>query len=982
MIITLDNRRYSEKPQKTDYPAMNNRILEARAQKLTLQELKANIEKGAAYIAGQIIDKTKGRTASNIHNINIISLDVDNSYIDDNKEKAYTSYTKAQAIETVYNITGAKPFMVYETFTGENSNGSRRFRLIYKLAEEKAAAEIQELLSFIIEKANGSLNNLFDTACKDAARIFQGTNKQVEILEGLEIKQELLSKLKEEKQAKEAEKQERTAKKNALKCDLSAFNNDLIDYIKALDISDYLINLGYTDIKKTAAGYKMPCPIHKGKHDNFVISNVNGVYLWKCFSKCDDGGSLIDLHSQLHNVSAGQAIAELCEIYNINENHQAAARTNKEALTIDKYISDNKSTVKAILKAISDYKKVLITAPMGAGKTYFINKHLFQYAKANNKKLIQVIPSIAQLESLADKTPELHAVYSKMPIYQGQELTATTPESLPKILKELEPESYILVIDETHERYTSLYRTGYRNKNIEAAEAGAFKVIHTTATPRILFNDDYNKVIDISSKEQINDNITVKRVIKDLKDVILEEAASLLDAGKQVILFNNNKEINNDFTKILERKAITQITEIEEGQINLFTPAKKITTQQVKVTRSAEAVQSGKVSKHIVKGTVKKDFTATTSTIMAGLDLETEKEAVLLVNARELVIDNLIQLIGRFRKGIEVIIYIQESKKERKFFDMESTFKESLKQLQKVAEAASAFEMMGLPDGAKSIRNSAFLYLDGDKWRIDETALIASIYRQWSAAAYNNREILKTILENQKAFTVSNYNDLVVESSNLRLYKQYESATDKEIKETVKKITDELKQLEDEELTDILNGCRYNALYAELKAIKEQRASIRKHFERINEVEEMLFNDEPAAAFKHYFSNKWAAIKKEIKQERAKSVNKYINTAPESLEFYNSIETDYLKSCYDVMQAQIRYKLQDIEKKRGRITKQWLNSLTYHLVINRYLNSKAAAEYREDQANEEAFRKVREQVKEELHYIYNLDDNKITSAKA
>ena len=960
--VIIDEVRQQKKPQKNDYPAINNRIAKAQAQRVTVQQLREAIENGQAYLSGDLIDREQGRKKDNIKDINLISLDIDNHYKIRDKD-IYTNYTREQVINRIYEIIKAKPFLCYSTFTGRNANGSEKFRLLYKIDKYCTAQEVTLLIDSLKEEAG----HMIDQA-SDVAKIYQGTNKQASMLEDSKpIKYDLIQQLEEKKQRQEQERKQRQTKQ-AGSNDNNYYDNDLIEYLKQIDITDYLLRMGYSDIKKTLQGYKMPCPIHKGKKDNFHISNNNGVWLYHCFSGCGGrGGSIIDLHMELQGTSEGQAIAELSEMFNIQRKKTSTAPITD--ISVNKYISDNKNALSSIFEALEGNKRILLTAPMGTGKTHFIINDLFKYAQQIGRKVILVVPGAKQLENLSNNKG-LAVVYHRMPVYMGNDLVATTPDSLPKITAELEDNSYILAVDETHERYTSRYRESYRNNNVEQAEKRAFKSVHMTATPRILFNDNFEKVININSQSIIKNDIEILKVNGSFGDTMVSLSKKLIKQGKQPILFNNNIKDNEAIARLIEVKEKITMLEYEEGQLNIFKPGEKSVTKEV--TRvSVETVKSGKDNPDIAEGRIKTNFTATTSSIMAGIDLETEKEAVLIVNTTNLVIDNLIQLIGRFRKGIKVILLVPNKEEKKKFFILEDKAFKSIREALKVRDYANDRKIETLID--RGIKRASQLYKnDNELWETDINGVIYETYKEWSEAVFQDTSLIETILKNQNAFKVNSFTVTSPQEEKEKTFSKMKEQTAKEIKKLIEKTAQEIAQLEDSEIIDILEGCSDNAEYKEFLIIAK------KQIDRVKTISKELFQDNKAKAFKHYFSNTWASIQRELEQEQARKVNRLFKE--QGLDFYLSVKERRYRREADIIQAHIRNKLSDLEKKQGRITKEWLNALTYHLVTEGFIINKEAKLFN-DTGDKKAFNKLKEQVKEKLNYIYNLDDSKIVSVK-
>ena len=200
---------------------------------------------------------------------------------------------------------------MYYTYSSPNPDGSERFRLIYGIDCDCNNEDIAVLLSYV---AKGG-QDIFDKACKDASRIFFATNTIVSFYEDYKLLGR--AKIDELKQLDTDSRKKQHAKVYE---GGSNYTDDVVDQLKQIDIGRHLENQGYQNVEKYRGGYRMPCPIHNGKNKNFLINKVNGVWLYTCFSKCGgDGGSIIDLHQKLNNLDTGQAIKELCSIYNIVE---------------------------------------------------------------------------------------------------------------------------------------------------------------------------------------------------------------------------------------------------------------------------------------------------------------------------------------------------------------------------------------------------------------------------------------------------------------------------------------------------------------------------------------------------------------------------------------------------------------------------------------------------------------------------------------
>ncbi len=992
----VDTKGYKSKPLKY-MKTINSGIVASKELKLSVQQLKQFIEQGRTYLAGHLIVKLNGRTKENIKDINFISLDIDNEYSDSNKEKIYTNYTVEEVIEKVEQEIGIKPIISYTTFTGTNKeNNSEKFRLIYPIKESIDHLQVELLLKHIVS----SCGDIFDKACIDASRMFLGTDKPVTTYDNyISVGKALIEELEvaEDKRTAQIEKErvERKVKRKSMNYD-STFSDNAIEDLKAIDLSDYLLSQGYTDIEKTSTGYKMPCPLHNGKDKNFHINLSNSIWLWICRSQCGSiGGTIIDLHAELNNLTTAQAIEELKDMYNIKPvisiKPFKSTNAGTKTINIDKYISEDKNTVNSILDIIKENEKILMTGSLGIGKTHFVLNDLYKYAKAVNKVVIIIVPSVKQLENLSNNK-DISVVYEKSPVYTGSKLVATTPESLPKIVADVKADNYILVVDESHERYTSLYRTGYRKKNIETAELDSFKSIHLTATPRLLENDNFDKVIQIKAKETISNKITILKVDKNIEDNMLSMIKRLDHAGRQPILFNNNKEINKTLASQIETKESITIAEFERGQLSLLKEDSPKMITETKTTITTETIQSGKKSVNIEQGQIREDATFTTSSITAGVDLYTKDNATLIINTHGVGFDNVIQLIGRFRKGIDVIIIVPDEDKRKPYFELQSAIELRIKDSKELARLVNNNDSVKrLSEVKNGIKESANLEInDNGIWIVNETKVIAEVYEEWSSTVFNDTDILKQLLEQQDAFKVTGVTVARFNDENETTMSDIKKATKQEKKLKLEKSSQKLLSLSDDNLYKVCHK-NYEDLSVDIVEVADLYHALgEKHLEKIHITTTKLFTDsvgieDVAGAFRHFYNNSWSSIKREIEGEDAREINRIIKE--NGLDLYLKVQNIRLKRSVDVVQAKIRYELHEIEQKQGRLSSKKFNELIRSLIEEDYIFNKNVGIYKQT-ANEEkdrkkAFQLISEDVGKQIRNIYNLtNDNRISSVKA
>ena len=999
----FDNNKYSTKPKKNDMSSINNRLMTQEEQTLSINEFMLNVANGKSYLSGRIINRSLGRKADNFKDINFFSLDVDNHYLDTNNNNVYTNYTQKQAREVVENAVGITPLFIYRTFTGFNEDCSERFRMIYGIESEVDANTIKTIISSILEKTG----DVFDKACVEANRMFLGTNltnttraninatskplvlfRTPILLTDTKINELVIEKEKKDADIKEAIKivrLENIAKyKNNANSGNGEFNEDAIYQLQQIDIHNYL---------GTSSEGNIGCPIHGGEDKNFSIYYKGGMWKTACHSHdCIKGGSIIDLHMALNDIDAGQSIKELCQMYNIEQFNPKPVIINSKKttnFTVDKYISEDKKVLDAILDIVKTNNKILLTGAMGCGKTHFICNELYKYGQSICKKVVVVIPGVAQLENLQENKG-VHIVCEGNPFDEehNSSVIATTPESLPKVVEALGDNNFILVVDESHERITSLsYRTGYKADNIGKAERLAHKIIHLTATTTTLIGDKFDEVIKVTSKAVITNKVKIIKVpAKNYSDTLLTIIKNELEKGRKPILFHNDIKQNKEIKELLEVKNQVVVYEYEEKQQYLF--GEQLPNRIIKneFSTSAETVNSKSKSENIKNGTIKADITLLTSAVLAGVDLASKPKNILIVGCKGMMIDNIIQLIGRFRSGIEVILVVPEHEAKKEYFDFDFICNKSLDGSQELANSINTNPKIKLlfEDGVAKSANIKFI---GDKWGINPPEIVAKVYENWSRVVLYNPEKLAGILKNQDAFnikgniTIDEYTEPVG-----TVMADISKAKKEERKEIIETSKDILLEQDDFTLEKLLNRGLLRHIDDISLEILEQAAewheAAEAHIEKINLIARELFKDDEgniniAKAFRLFYEKPYSEIYKNIEQKQAREINSFIKL--HGLEFYTSKKFDKFKPSKDIIQARIREQLADIEIKRGRLTNGRVTSLTEILINEGYIRSKNVKLYLSGDTSIEdkvkAFEKIRKDVQGSIENIYNFRNN-------
>jgi hypothetical protein len=85
-----------------------------------------------------------------------------------------------------------------------------------------------------------------------------------------------------------------------------------------------------SDLRQRGKRWRGPCPIHRGKQDNFSVNSETG--LWRCWSVCGRGGDIIALEVALTGAAWREAVAEVEHIIGRNLIDRPATRSGRRAL--------------------------------------------------------------------------------------------------------------------------------------------------------------------------------------------------------------------------------------------------------------------------------------------------------------------------------------------------------------------------------------------------------------------------------------------------------------------------------------------------------------------------------------------------------------------------------------------------------------------------------------------------------------------------
>jgi hypothetical protein len=699
-------------------------------------------------------------------------------------------------------------------------------------------------------------------------------------------------------------------------------------------------------------------------------------------------GNVINLYSIVMGVDTGQAYKELIDMYNLKSISPIEA-TN--ILNIDKHIAIDLKASSYILETIKAKDKILLNAPMGTGKTYLTIKNLYPYAQSLNKKMIIVIPNKAQQDNLKENENYKVPIVNQNHQYNFKDdIITVTPESLPKVTEKLKKDDYFLVVDEAHETVTSFnFRRGYKDRNIVDSEKKAFKTIHITATPRTLLFDNYEEIIKINPKVKIENKINIMPIPDGKPTTINRVIETEIKTGKQALLFNNDIKTNKNMTNVLNGTILNDPTVKVKGD-EVLTPWGMATIEseivKEKNLKEAETLSSKDketlIKDAIKKGTIPKELKmlAFTSTINAGIDLKTKhNNPILIINAyNNTNIDSLIQLIGRFREGIEVLILVKQvdENKEVESFSFENKYKIcshfAMGSLEFVRNNPSTYAEIK----RGYIKNSHIEKDETGDFYINNNSLVSQVYEAWNNELNNDYRLLIEELNKQDAFTVKSINvvkfdDTEPENEILKKFLEKCRREKKDLKaQSIKLLSDAT----NEDISKIFN-CPIEEESEEVLKLKKAYKTLKeldsKFFKYVNEVVEVLEVDR-IDAIQRVVSEKPKDLKLLIEQVNTIRVNKLIKQ--NGADTY--LNSKYTKRGVEAQQALIIKELEPVAKKYGRITDHILRELTTKILKGGFVSKKRQEKCFQGKEAEKHFYKEMEQVFNKIKLMYTLREAK------
>lgn len=290
--LNLDSIGYQTKPTK-EFGAIRNRLSNA-SQNLTMNEFIKAIENGQSFNPAEL----KGQTNDDFVSQQLFGVDIDNSYIKDGIEPL----TIEKAIE-ICNEECVSIANIYYSFSHTLEIPKYRILFIsdevitdFEKAENlrKALISLFQIAPYMLNDAQGQV----DGACKDASRVFFGTNKGFykgkEFQENIRFNSDfLLARYYCSQPIREIlEPELDTIFKDVTKKDNSRTNINIEQENKNFDLLSYVRNNHNIDTEKPQG--KMvkinPCPIC-GHNDDFYIYPDTNTFC--CYSSNNPIGEML-----------------------------------------------------------------------------------------------------------------------------------------------------------------------------------------------------------------------------------------------------------------------------------------------------------------------------------------------------------------------------------------------------------------------------------------------------------------------------------------------------------------------------------------------------------------------------------------------------------------------------------------------------------------------------------------------------------------
>jgi len=256
-------------------------------------------------------------------------------------------------------------------------------------------------------------------------------------------------------------------------------------------------------------------------------------------------------------------------------------------ITIEKYILEKHW--EEIFSKLKDKKMIVVDSPTGSGKT----TSLIEYLKKKNEKFIFLTPYYLLTRQI-EKERNIVGFYegSQNELTPETKWIVSTWNQFWKLLKKINPEEFILVLDEAHNLYTAY---DYRLKDIKTIIenlTGFKRVIMLSGTTKGLFK----KVVRIKQKVKKKDKFIIYpymayEVIKTIRDgkkikediklrkSVVDKIKEEIEKGHKVLIYLDNKQRAEKIKEILESDGysvniVSSETKLKEDNQSIFNEGK------------------------------------------------------------------------------------------------------------------------------------------------------------------------------------------------------------------------------------------------------------------------------------------------------------------------------------------------------------------------------------------------------------------------
>lgn len=285
-----------------------------------------------------------------------------------------------------------------------------------------------------------------------------------------------------------------------------------------------------------------------------------------------------------------------------------------------------------IIDKLMDYKKSLLIAPTGKGKTTAI----FSYALKNDKENVKYVitcPNKVQNTQNENTFEGVQAIVKGVKIDFDINVYSVVYDRVDEVTRSLNDRGYkvILIVDEAH---NLVYSKDFRKRAIKKllnAEIEADKSIRVTATADTIINDKYDYIGIIPNRTLNVKHTKILYLHGNRNNNLIDLVKSNMNNFDKTIVYADNKELQ----KIIHNKFNFDIM-------------------------NSETDMESDVFKNIVKHETIKNNMITTSVLQAGANIKLHNEKVLFIfhckSVNDLNYEKIIQAVSRVRTGIDTLI--------------------------------------------------------------------------------------------------------------------------------------------------------------------------------------------------------------------------------------------------------------------------------------------------------------------------------------